>query len=257
MKKKTWFAAPLLAATLLLAACGGDDSSSTDGEGIIKVVAGTEATYAPFEYMDDQGEIQGYDKEILEAIGEEMGFELEMRNVGWEPTFSLLTTGELDVGAAAITITDERKENYDFTDPYYAAKLLIVVKEDSTIETFDELKDKKVSVQITTTGHLAMQDLQGKASSDILAYENLPIAIQEVINGTTEAAIGDNAVVLEYIKNNPDAGLKVIEDDSFDVDYLGFMVEKGNDELLDVLNEGLQKIKDNGKLAEITGTELE
>ncbi|OCS87188.1 basic amino acid ABC transporter substrate-binding protein [Caryophanon tenue] len=257
MKKKTWFAAPLLAATLLLAACGGDDSSSTDGEGITKVVAGTEATYAPFEYMDDSGEIQGYDKEILEAIGEEMGFELEMRNVGWEPTFSLVTTGEIDLGAAAITITDERKENYDFTDPYYEAKLLMVVKEDSPITSFEELKDKKVSVQITTTGHLAMQELQGQTSSNILAYENLPIAIQEVVNGTTEAAIGDNAVVLEYIKNNPDKGLKVIEDDSFDVDYLGFMVKKGNDELLDVLNEGLQKIKDNGKLAEITGTELE
>ena len=85
----------------------------------------------------------------------------------------------------------------------------------------------------------------------------MPIAIQEVVNGTTDAALGDNAVVLEYIKNNPDKGLKVVEDDSFEVDELGFMVKKGNTELLDVLNEGLQKIKDNGKLAEITGTELE
>ena len=141
-----------------------------------------------------------------------MGFEVEVRNVGWEPAFSLVTTGELDLGAAAITITEDRKKNYDFTDPYYEAKLLMVVKEDSKIASFDELKDKKVSVQITTTGHLAMQELQGKGSSNILAYENLPIAIQEVINGTTDAALGDNAVVLEYIKNNPDAGIHRIGD---------------------------------------------
>lgn len=258
MNKKKWLAVPVFAAALLLGACGGEEESKTDENGnITKIVAGTEATYAPFEYMDDNGEVQGYDKEILEAIGEEMGFEVEMKNLGWEPTFNAVTTGEIDLGASAITITDERKQNYDFTDPYYQAKLLMVVKEDSTIASFDELKDKKVSVQISTTGHIAMQELQGKGSSDILAYENLPIAIQEVVNGTTDAALGDNAVVLEYIKNNPDKKLKVIEDDSFAVDEFGFMVKKGNTEVLDVLNEGLQKIKDNGKLAEITGTELE
>lgn len=255
--KKKWLAVPVFAAALLLGACGDDEAKTDENGKITKIVAGTEATYAPFEYMDDNGQVQGYDKEILEAIGEEMGIEVEVQNLGWEPTFNAVTTGEIDLGAAAITITDDRKKNYDFTDPYYEAKLLMVVKEDSTIASFDELKDKKVSVQISTTGHLAMQELQGQTSSSILAYENLPIAIQEVVNGTTEAALGDNAVVLEYIKNNPDKGLKVVEDDSFEVDELGFMVKKGNTELLDVLNEGLQKIKDNGKLAEITGTELE
>ena len=246
--------APLAAASMLLAACGADDSSgsssSSDGE-ITKLVAGTEATYAPFEYLDDKGNVVGIDAEIIAAIGEEMGVEIEMKNVGWDPMMSQVTTGEIDMGAAAITITDDRLETYDFTEPYYEASLLIVTKEDSDIETLEDLKDKKVAVQINTTGHLAAQDLQGKGSTDILAYENFSVALTEVLTGAAEAAIGDNAVILEYIKNNPESGLKTIEDDSFELDYFGIMVKKGNKEVLDVLNEGLAAIKENGKLDEI------
>ncbi|MEK4230608.1 basic amino acid ABC transporter substrate-binding protein [Solibacillus sp. FSL H8-0538] len=247
--------APFAAASMILAACGAEDSSTKDtGGNITKIVAGTEATYAPFEYLDDKGNVVGIDAEILAAIGEEMGVETEIKNVGWDSMMSQVTTGEVDMGAAAITITDERKETYDFTEPYYEASLLIVTKEDSNIASFEELKDKKVSVQINTTGHIAAQELQGIASSNTLAYENFSVALTEVLTGATVAAIGDNAVILDYLKNNPDSGLKAIEDDSFKVDHFGFMVKKGNKELLDLLNEGLQKIKDNGKLAEITGT---
>jgi len=243
--------APLAAASMLLAACGADDSSSSSDGEITKLVAGTEATYAPFEYLDDKGNVVGIDAEILAAISEETGVEIEMKNVGWDPMLSQVTSGEIDMGAAAITIREDRLETYDFTDPYYEASLLIVTKEDSDIETLEDLKDKKVAVQINTTGHLAAQDLQGKGSTDILAYENFSVALTEVLTGAAEAAIGDNAVILEYIKNNPDAGLKTIEDDSFKLDYFGIMVKKGNKEVLDVLNEGLAAIKENGKLDEI------
>ena len=250
------FIAPFAAASMILAACGSDEATNKDTDGkYTKIVAGTEATYAPFEYLDDKGNVVGLDAEILAAIGEEMGIETEIKNVGWDSMMSQVTNGEVDMGAAAITITDERLETYDFTDPYYEATLLIVTKEESPVASFDDLKDKKLSVQINTTGHIAAQELQGVASSNILAYENFSVALTEVLTGASDAAIGDNAVILEYIKNNPDSGLKVVEDATFETDSFGFMVKKGNKELLDILNEGLQKIKDNGKLAEITGTE--
>ncbi|WP_332648651.1 basic amino acid ABC transporter substrate-binding protein [Lysinibacillus sp. 54212] len=253
MFKKSIFKiiAPFAAASMILAACGSDDvKTGADGE-ITKIVAGTEATYAPFEYLDEKGNVVGIDAEILAAIGEEMGVETEIKNVGWDPMLAQVTTGEIDMGAAAITITEDRKKAYDFTEPYYEASLLIVTKEDSKIESLKDLKDEKVAVQLNTTGHIAAQDLQGKGSTKILAYENFSVALTEVLNGSAQAAIGDNAVILEYIKNNPDAGLKTIEDKSFELDYFGYMVKKGNGELLDLLDEGLQKIKDNGKLDEI------
>lgn len=261
---KKWFTLMLVAALMLvLAACGSSDEgadSSVEGESgadFSKILVGTEATFAPFESMNDKGEIVGIDVDVMNAIGAEVGSEIEFKNVGWEPVFQQVTNGELHMGASGITITEERKQTYDFTEPYYEASLMIVVKEDSSVATLGELADKKIAVQINTTGHEAAKKLQGVASSKILAYENQPIALQEVINGTAEAAIGDNAVVLEYLKNNPNSGLKTIESDDFEKEYYGFMVKKGNTELLELLNEGLAKIKENGKLAEITGQQID
>lgn len=262
-KKLLSLITPLAAASIILAACGTSEETGTngstgeEGEGGTKLVVGTDAAYAPFESFDDSGKIVGIDVDVVNAIGEEVGVDFEINNVAWEPLFQQVTNGEVDLGVSAITITEERKETYDFTEPYYEATQLIVTKEDSDIASLADLKDKKIGVQINTTGHYAAQDLQGKTSTSILPYETTPIAIQEVINGTVDAAIGDNAVILEYIKNNPDSKLKSIEDDSFEKEYYGLMVKKGNEEVLDLLNEGIEKLKETGKLAEITGQEIE
>ncbi|MEK5331380.1 MULTISPECIES: basic amino acid ABC transporter substrate-binding protein [unclassified Lysinibacillus] len=263
MKKRFWTLLMIVAAfTLVLVGCGAkDDASSGDagsgGGGKDKVYkVGTEATFAPFESIDDKGNIVGLDVDILQAIADEMGIKVEWENIGWEPVFQTIKNGETDIGASGITINEERKASFDFTEPYYESQLLIVVKEDSDITSLADLKDKKISVQINATGHMAAKKLQGDASTNIMAFESQPVAIQEMLNGNVDATIGDNAVIYEYIKANPKAKLKVIEDDAFEKEYYGFMVKKGNTELLNLLNEGLQKIKDNGKLKEITGKDF-
>lgn len=263
MKKRFWTLLMIVAAfTLVLAGCGAKEDSSSggsasgDGDGKKVYKVGTEATFAPFESVDDKGNIVGIDVDVLNAIADEMGFEVEFQNIGWEPVFQTIKNSETDIGASGITITEERKQTYDFTEPYYESQLLIVVKEDSDIKSLADLKDKKISVQINATGHMAAKKLQGDSSTNIMAFENQPVAIQEMLNGNVDATIGDNAVVYEYMKANPNAKLKVIEDDNFEKEYYGFMVKKGNEELLKLLNEGLQKIKDNGKLKEITGSDF-
>ncbi|MGE7673531.1 basic amino acid ABC transporter substrate-binding protein [Lysinibacillus sp. NPDC094403] len=247
---------------LVLAGCGTKEKTSSgsapsedgDGKKIYKV--GTEATFAPFESLDDKGNIVGLDFDILQAIADEMGFKVEWQNIGWEPVFQTVKNGETDIGAAGISINDKRKETFDFTDPYYESQLLIVVKEDSKVKSLADLKDKKISVQINATGHEAAKKLQGESSPNIMAFENQPVAIKEMLNGNVDATIGDNAVVYEYMKAHPTEKLKVIEDDAFEKEYYGFMVQKGNTELLNKLNEGLKKIKENGKLKEITGVDF-
>ncbi len=261
MKKKSLLTILMMltALSMILAACGtAENGSNGSGETAKKYIGGTEATFAPFIYLDDKGTISGIDPDVVKAIAEEMGFEYELQNVGWEPVFSKLTNGEIDFGAAGITITEERKETYDFTEPYWESTLLLIVPEDNTdIQSLEDIKDKKVAVQINTTSHVAAQKVLGQTNANIMAYENQPLAYQEVINGTADVAIGDNAVILEYLKNNPDAPIKTIEDPSFEKEYYGLMVKKGNTELLNLLNEGLKKIKENGKLAEITGQEID
>src|SRR5699024_8541970 len=142
-------------------------------------------------------------------------------------------------------------------DPYYIANQLILVPEGSDITSFADLEDKRVSAQINTTGHIVVKDLLGETSTDIVATETMPLAISEMLNGNADASVGDNSTVNEYIKNNPDAEVTTIEDDDFEREYYGFMVKKGNTEIVELLNEGIQKVKDSGKLTEITGIEVE
>lgn len=253
-----------LSLTVLLFGCGkGSDetepASGSDGDsgGKKKLVVGTDATYAPMEYMDNNGNIVGIDIDIVEAIAEEAGVEVEFKNIGWEPLFPAVENGEVDFAVSSITITKERQETFDFTEPYYIANQVILVKKESDIKSFKDLKDKKVSVQINTTGHTMMKEIQGNTSSKIIAAETMPLAIEELMNGNADAAVGDNSTVNEYIKNNPNVEVEIVEDDSAEKEYYGLMVKKGNSEVVDLLNEGIQKIKENGKLKEITGFDVE
>lgn len=236
----------------LISACGSTSSGIEEG----KLVVATDAAYAPMEYLDDKGNIVGLDIEIVKAIAEAVDIEVEFKNYGWEPLFSAVDSEEVDFAVSSITITDERKESFDFTDPYFVANQLILVPTDSDVENFEDLKGKKVAVQINTTGHEVVKDLLGKTSSDIVAPESMPLAITEMLNGNADAAVGDNTVVLEYVKNNPNVEVKTIEDDSFEKENYGLMVKKGNKEVVELLNEGIQEIKDNGKLQEIIDSYL-
>ncbi|MCM3638104.1 basic amino acid ABC transporter substrate-binding protein [Sporosarcina luteola] len=231
---------------------GGDETS-----GKRKLVVGTDATYAPMEFMDEKGNIIGIDIDIVNAIAEAAGFEVEYKNYGWDPLFPAVDNGEVDFAVSSITITEEREKSFDFSDPYFVANQLILVPEDSDVESFDDLADKRVSVQISTTGHKVVQDLLGKTSSKIVAAETMPLAITEMVNGNADASVGDNAVIIEYQTQNPNVKLKTVEDDSFEKEYYGLMVKKGNQEILDLLNDGIEKIKANGKLKEITDQDVE
>lgn len=252
----------LLSFSLVMVGCGTKDEGSKTGTAgedgkITKLIVGTDATYAPMESMDASGNIVGIDIDIVNAIAEELGIEVEYKNYGWEPLFPAVDSSEVDFAVSSITITEERQKSYDFTDPYFVANQLILVPEDSTVENFQDLKDLRVAVQINTTGHIVTQGLQGETSTNIRAIETMPLAITEMINGNADAAVGDNAVVIEYKTQNPNVKVKTVEDDSFEKEFYGLMVKKGNKEVIDLLNKGIQAVKDNGKLKEITGFDVE
>ncbi|WP_047983592.1 basic amino acid ABC transporter substrate-binding protein [Ornithinibacillus californiensis] len=242
----------VLGLSTLLAACGSSSSGVADG----KLVVGTDAAYAPMEYMDDKGNIVGIDIDIVKAIAEAAGFEVEFKNIGWDPLFPAVENGEVDFAVSSITITEDRRKTFDFSDPYFVANQLILVPADSDIESFEDLKGKKVAVQINTTGHEVVKGLLGNTSKDIVAPESMPLAITEMLNGNADAAVGDSPVVLEYVKNNPNVELETIEDDSFEKENYGLMVKKGNKEVIDLLNKGIKEIKENGKLQEIIDSYL-
>lgn len=254
MKKKMFFVVTALILTMAMIVTGCGGSKSASGDKVYKVA--TDATYAPMEYMDESGKIVGLDIDIINEVAKAAGIKLEIINYGWEPLFDAVKNGEVDFAISSITITDERKQTYDFSDPYFYANQLILAPEGSSVSSASDLNGLKIAVQIGTTGHEAVKDIVGDTNPNILAYESMPLAITAMLNGDADVAVGDNSVVNGYIKNNPNVKVKTIDDPSFEREYYGLMTKKGNADLLKILNDGIKKIKDNGKLKELTGLDL-
>ncbi|GHD59413.1 basic amino acid ABC transporter substrate-binding protein [Jeongeupia chitinilytica] len=208
--------------------------------------AGAEATFAPFESLNQKREVVGFDADIIAAIGKKAGLDVKMVNTPWEGLFMSLNNGDIDIAASAITITPERQKTMDFSQPYFEAQQLIVVPEGSKIASMADLKGKKVGVQTGTTGDIVSQDAFGKTTPNIRRYESITLAIQELRDGGLQAVVGDNAVVKNYLKNNPGAKFKLVDDKSFKKEYYGIAVRKGNKQLLDQINKGLGAIKADG-----------
>jgi len=247
----------MLSFMFLLAACGtsqettsgeGSEAGETEEKKTLRVV--TDAAYAPFEYQD-KGEIVGFDVDFIEAVAEEAGYEIEIEHVGWDPLFVEIKDEIADFGISAITINDDRKQTYDFSVPYFLSTNKILVPEGSDIASAADLEGKVVAVQAGTTGQEAVEGIMGKNNKNMKQFENNNLAIMELTSGGADAVVADNTVVEEYVKNNPDQKLTVVEDtDSFASEYYGLMFPKGS-ELKAEFDEAINKVLDSGKYAEI------
>lgn len=212
---------------------------------------GTDAAYAPFELMSADGKVQGFTVDVLTAVAAKGGFEVKFVNTPWEGIFKTLDTGERDIVASSVTITDERKQSMEFSAPYFDAQQLIAVKEGSKVAKFADLKNVRVGVQTGTTGDEVVQKLQGKTSANTKRFESTPLALKELEAGGVVAVVADNGVVQHYIANNPAAKFKAIADASFAPEQYGFVVKKGNADLVAQINKGIEAIKADGSYAAI------
>lgn len=254
------FVMSALASTLLLAACGKKEeaapaaaqpaaapaaTAAAPAAGKVYKV-GSDASYAPFESETADKKVVGFDVDVLTAAGEKAGFKVEFINTPWEGIFKTLDAGDRDIVASAVTITDERKQSMDFSDSYFEAKQLIAVPDGSKVAKADDLKDKKVGVQTGTTGDEVVQKILGKTSPNIKRFESTPLAIKELQNGGVDAVVADNGVVINFVANNPDAKLKIVDDAGFAKEYYGFAVKKGNTEVASKVSEGIKAIRADG-----------
>jgi polar amino acid transport system substrate-binding protein len=244
----------LAVAALTLGACGKKEApapaasaASAPAPAPAKVVVvGTDAAYAPFESQNEKGEIVGFTVDVVNAAAAKAGIQVKFVNTPWEGIFNALAQGDRDMIASSVTITDERKQTMDFSDPYFDAVQLIAVKEGSKIAKFADLKKAKVGVQTGTTGDEAVTKLLGKTNTNIKRFESTPLALKELEAGGVDAVVADNGVVIHYVANNPGGKFKTVSDKEFAPEQYGFAVKKGNTELLGKLNEGIAGIKADG-----------
>ncbi len=210
-------------------------------------LVGTDAAYAPFELQDSTGAIVGFDIDVVKAVADKAGIEVKFVNTPWEGIFNALAQGDRDMLVSSITITDERKQTMDFSQPYFDAQQLIAVKDGSKVTKFEDLKPMKVGVQTGTTGDEVVTKLLGKESTNIKRFESTPLALNELEAGGVDAVVADNGVVVHYVANNAGSKFKTVADnDSFKPEQYGIAVKKGNTELLEKIDKGLAAIKADG-----------
>ncbi len=234
----------LIAAAAMLATGAFSSANAAD---VIRV--GTEATYAPFEFMDENAKPQGYDIDIINAIGEAMGYEVEVVNMPFDGLIPALMTSQIDAVIAAMTITEERAKRVDFSDPYYKSGLSVLILEQNKdkYQTLESLKGQPLCAQIGTTGAMKAEELSpGNAKS----FNTEPEAFMELKAGGCQGVVNDRPVNLYYLSSNASEGVIEMSEMITAEDY-GIAVNKGNTEMKQIIDEGLKKIRDNGKFAEI------
>lgn len=240
---------PLLMLAALLSGC-----SSNSGKE--KIVVGTNAEFPPFEYINDDGDIDGFDMAVMKAIGDEMGYEVTFKNMEFKSLLGALQTGGIDVAAAGMTVTEERKQSVDFTDSYYTATQYIVVQKDSTITQLSDLNGKKIAVQEGTTGDFLVtpeeSDVITDTSTVVKRFKKGADAILQLKNGAVDAVVIDKNPAEEFVKVNSD-DLKCIPETTSTEQY-AIAIAKGNDKLLSDLNKGLETIKENGTFDKLVDT---
>lgn len=247
--------AVMAGSALLLAACGGGDAKPEDSKGASKsgkkvLNVGTEATFIPFEFME-KGKVTGFDVDLLNAVAEEAGYEVKIENTGWDAMLAGLEGGQIDIGMAGITMTDDRKKTYDFSDPYFESIGMIAFKEGTDIKSAEDIKGKKIGVQNGTTGQFNAEEVVGENSPDISKYESAALMFQALQSDNVDVVVTDKAVAEEYKKKYPDSNIQTITDDkAFAIEYYGIAFNKGS-ELKAEFDKALNTLFDNGKYTEI------
>lgn len=264
MKKVTKAAVMMLAATLLvsvLAACGnsgaGNNASQEAGQssgaqtpaagGELKF--GTNAEFPPFEFVAANGVIgqyDGIDMAIAKQIAEENGKTAVIENMEFDSLLVALQNGQIDAVIAGMTVTDERKESVDFSIPYYTATQVMIVKEDSDITKAADIADKKICVIQGYTGQTCMDDM----GYSYEAFKKGTEAIMELVNGKCDVVVLDSATAAKYVSDNK--GLKIVEDASaFEGEEYAIAVQKGNTELLNMINASIEKKLADGTISSL------
>lgn len=215
-----------------------------------KYIVASDCTWPPFELLDAQKQPTGYSIDYIRAVAKAAGFEVENRNVAWDGIFGGIATGQYDIVASSTTITEERKKQFDFSDPYFEIVQAVILPAGKTLKNLQDLKGMKVGGQIATTGIFVLR--KNKVDCVIKEYDDVGLAIQDLVGGRLDAVICDNAVAKYYANKKQDYKGKISLAFEYDEkEYFGFTVKKGRTDLVNKLNTGIKKVKESGVEAEL------
>lgn len=213
-------------------------------------IIATDTTYAPFEFVDENGEYVGIDIDLLAAIAEDQGFEYEIRALGFNAALQALEANQVDGVIAGMSKTAEREEAFDMSDAYYESGVQFAVLANSTIESLEDLRGEQVAVKTGTRGAAVAESLQSEYGYTIVTFEDSVNMYEDVMVGNSAAVVEDYPV-MTYAIQTSGLNLRLIAD-QIEINETAFAVGKGlNEELLTMFNQGLANLKASGEYDEI------
>lgn len=216
--------------------------SALAAEGTLMV--GSNLTFPPFESIDDNGQAAGFDVEIAKLIAADLGMEVQFEDMAFDSLLVALDAESVDFVIAAMTITDERKEAVDFSEPYFSAQQeVVMLKGAEPITAVEDLLGMKVAVQEGTTGHVLCEEM-GIGAENISAFKAATDAVLELKSGRVDALVIDSAPAKVFCVTNDD--IVMVENLNIEPEYYGIAVKKGNEDLLASINATLTKIQEDG-----------
>ena len=234
--KRLTFALIIILSALMLFSCAKKEENKV-------YVFATDATWPPLEYIDESGNLTGFEVELVPMIGEKVGVKMEAKNIPWDTIFAGLANGQYDGVASGVSVTEERKKTMDFSTPILEAGQVIIVKKSSTVKGIDDIKNLKIGVQIGTTGDLVLDNY------DVIRkqYDDIGLALQDMLNGNIDACVCDSLIASDFVLANPNYSDKLkVAGSAFTQEDIAIAVKKGNKELLDLVNKGIAELKADG-----------
>ncbi len=205
---------------------------------------GTNAVYPPFEFINDQNKITGFDIDLVDALSKKVGFTYEIVNMSFDGLIPALKAGKIDAIASGMSATAERAKAVDFIDPYFNTTNIFIKKADNdAIKTKADLAGKKIAVQIGTVQEAAAKEIK---DANVMVNEDVAIAVMALKTGKADALLTDNLVGVEYIKKNPDLVAFLTEPDGSEGFSIAFNKNKKLD-LIAKINAALKQIKASGE----------
>lgn len=242
--KKRILAVCLLSVMLIatLTGCGSKDSN--------KIVFATNPEFPPFEFVSSNGvigEFDGIDMAIAKKIGEISGKEVSMESMEFDSLLVALQNGQIDATIAGMTVTEERAKSVDFSVPYYTATQVMIVPEGSDIKSAADMAGKAITVVQGYTGETCVQEL----GYEYVAFKKGTECVMELVNGKCDVVVIDSATAEKYVADN--AGLVIVKDDSaFANEEYAIAVQKGNTELLNIINDAVNSMLADGTVSELS-----
>jgi len=243
----------LMAAILTVSVAGCSKTSSEDHLARIKesgqLTIALEGDWQPFSYHDGD-ELVGYDVEVGKEIANILGVKANIIEGSWDGLFAGLSSGQYDVVINGVDITEERQETFTFSEPYAYDHTVLVVKSDNNdITSFEDLKGKKTANSIGST----YMEIGESYGAEVSGVDTLAETMELVLNGTVDATINAQTSVQDYLKTTGETNLKIVATSS-EATSLAIPMVKGtdNDTLVEAINNAIQQLKDNGKLAELS-----